>query len=702
MQQNHPFLNPSFVPEWSGLKAEHVVPDVERALEAGSRALAAIEAVPDGRETLANTFIALEDASEIVSRPWRRVTHLNAVNDHPELRKAHRKALPGVSAFFSAIPLNPVLYRKLRNFRDSPACQKLDAVEKRFVEETLADFEDSGAALNDPTRQRLQAIEADLAEKTRAFSEHVLDSTNAFEKIVDSHEELAGLPASILEAARLNALEHGHGTPENPKYRFTLHAPSLIPAIRFLESDSLRKELFEAHTRIAHYGEFENEGLIREIIALRNEKARLLGKSCFPDWVLSRRMARSGAEALAFVEDLHAKTKEAFDRENEELVRFKADQTGAPPQALNPWETAFWAEKLRRSTYDFDEEAVRPYFPLPSVTRGLFSLVEQVFGIRVEEQTDPKPDTWHPSVQVYTVADARNGRHLGSFYADWFPRESKRGGAWMADLHTGRREPDGRISPHLGFIGGNLTPPVGNKPALLNHREVETVFHEFGHLMHHILSEVGIRSLSGTNVAWDFVELPSQIMENWCWERESLDLFARHYESGETIPEELFQKMKQSRNFGAARFQMRQLCLGKMDLALHLEFDPQGGTDLDAFIQQETQDYMPPSPVRYPSMVRSFEHLFAHATGYASGYYSYKWAEVLDADAFTRFAADGIMNPDTGMAFRSCILARGNADRPDVLFKDFMGRDPDPSALLLRLGLQQAGAENPYSSRRTR
>ncbi|HKJ90911.1 MAG TPA: M3 family metallopeptidase, partial [Oceanipulchritudo sp.] len=375
MQSNHPFLNLSFVPQWSALKAGNVVSDIEKALADGSCALEAIEAVPNGEETLRNTFIALEDASEIVSRPWRRVTHLNSVDDHPELREAHRKALPGVSAFFSAIPLNPALYRKLRNFRDSPAFAKLEAVEKRFVEETLTDFEDSGAALEDSTRKRLQAIEAELAEKTRSFSEHVLDSTNAFEKIVDSASELSGLPASNLEAARLDALEHGHGTPENPKYRFTLHAPSLIPAIRFLESDSLRRELFEAHTRVAHYGEFENEGLIREIITLRNEKARLLGKACFPDWVLSRRMARSGSEALAFVEDLHNKTKGAFDRENEELIRFKADQTGAQAGSLNPWETAFWSEKLRRSTYAFDEQAVRPYFPLPSVTRGLFSLV---------------------------------------------------------------------------------------------------------------------------------------------------------------------------------------------------------------------------------------------------------------------------------------------------------------------------------------
>jgi oligopeptidase A len=689
MTEKHPFLDTAFAPRWSDLTADHVVGDIEKAIDQGSAALKAIEAIPDGGETLENTFLALEAAGDKVAEPWSRVSHLDSVNDHPALREAHKAVLPKVSAFFSAIPLNPRLYRKLRQFSDSPTAKGLAPIEARFVRETLKDFEDAGANLDDPTRQRLQAIEAELAEKTKAFSEHVLDSTNAFERIVEERDQLAGLPESQIESARLNALEKGYGSEEAPAYRFTLHAPSLIPALRFLESDSLRRELFEAHTRIAHYGEYENETLIREIIALRNEKARLLGRDLFPDWVLSRRMAKSGREALAFVEDLHRKTKPAFDQENEELMRFKAEQTGAQTAPLAPWEFAYWSEKLRQATFDFDEEALRPYFPLPSVMNGLFALVERLFGIQVKEQTDPRPDTWHPSVQFYNIHDTATGRHLGSFYADWFPRESKRGGAWMNPIRTGGKDLDGVLKPNLGFVGGNLTPPVGNKPALLTHREVETVFHEFGHLLHHVLSEVGIRSLSGTNVAWDFVELPSQIMENWCWERESLDLFARHYETGEPIPEELFRKLCATRTFGAARMQMRQLFLGKLDLALHLRFDP-AADDLDAFIDAETADYRAPTTIDYPSLVRGFEHLFSDGTGYAAGYYSYKWAEVLDADAFSRFASEGIMNPETGMAFRRTVLSRGNADLPESLFRDFMGREPDPEALLVRLGLKSA------------
>jgi len=688
MDNTHPFLDPAFTPPWSRLTADHVVPDLRHAISLAKDKLAAIENLPDEKASLENTFFALEKATESVSEAWSKVSHLDAVNDHPELRKAHRDILPEVTAFFSAIPLNPKLYGKLKAASERVDTAALTPVRKRFIEETLKDFEDAGASLDDPTRQRLQEIEARLAETTKAFSEHVLDSTNAFERLVTDKKELAGLPESLIEAARANALEKGYGTEDAPQYRFTLHAPSFVPAMRFLDSDALRRDLYQAFTRIAHEGDFENEPLIREILTLRQEKAKLLGRELFSDWVLSRRMAKTSEQALAFVEDLYAKTKPAFDRKNEELMRFKAEQTGQPVSPLAPWETAYWSEKLRQATYDFEEEALRPYFPVESVMTGLFDLTESLFGIRVKQITDPAPDTWHPSVTFYRIEDAADGRHLGSFYADWFPRESKRSGAWMAPLRSGGLDPSGQPEPHLGFIAGNMSPPVGGKPALLTHDEVETVFHEFGHLLHHILSEVEIKSLSGTSVAWDFVELPSQIMENWCWERESLDLFARHYETGETIPEELFAKLKASRTFSAARLQMRQLFFGKLDLALHMRFDPQADVDLDAFIESETEGYVPPSTEKPPSIVRSFQHLFSDGTGYASGYYSYKWAEVLDADAFSRFAAEGILKPETGKAFRSTILARGNSEEPEALFRAFMGRDPDPEALLVRLGLK--------------
>ncbi|MEX0325605.1 MAG: M3 family metallopeptidase [Puniceicoccaceae bacterium] len=687
MHSENLLLDNSFHVPWSKLTADLVEPGMDEAIQQGTAGLEAIKAIPDGEETFENTFVALEKASDKVSEPWHKVNHLTAVNDHAELRAAHLAALPKVSAFFADIPLDQDLYRKLKNFAATDAAKALDAVEARFVEETLHDFEDSGANLPDATRDRLREIESILAEKTKTFSDNVLDSTNAFERIVDSVEQLAGLPESFVEGARLDALKKGIGTEEEPKYRFTLHAPSFIPVMRFVDDDGLRRELLEAYLEVGHSGKFENEPLIREILALRTEKAKLLGKNIFPDWVLSRRMAKSGQRALAFVEDLQQKTKPAFDREVVELQEFKAAHTGGEPDPLNQWEVAYWSEKRRKEHYDFDEEVLRPYFPMESVMTGMFKLVERIFGITVKEVTDPKPDTWHPEVQLFAIHDSADGRHLGSFYTDWYPRESKRSGAWMSFMITGEPMEDGTLSPHLGQIAGNLTPPVGDKPALLNHSDVETVFHEFGHLLHHLLSEVKIPSLAGVNVAWDFVELPSQIMENWCWERESLDLFARHYETGETIPEDLFQKMKTCRNLGAARMQMRQLSLGKMDLALHMEFDPGNGADMDAFIKDSLNGYLPPVNVELNSGIRSFGHLFSDATGYAAGYYSYKWAEVLDADAFTRFAKEGILNQETGLAFRKSVLAMGNAKDPAVLFRDFMGRDPDPDALLRRLDL---------------
>jgi oligopeptidase A len=691
MTSDIPLLDSSFDIQWSRITADQIAPAMEQVIQEANAAIDAICAIPEGDETFENTFMALEELTEAVSIPWNKVDHLTAVNDHPELRAAHLEALPKVTAFFADIPLNQALYGKLKQFAAKGDLDTLDAVEKRFLNETLQDFEDAGANQPEDIRKRLKEIESELAEKTKAFSDRVLDSTNAYERIVDTVEELSGLPEAFIEAAKLDALSRGHGSEDAPKYRFTLQMPSFIPVMRFLDNDGIRKELFEAFTRVGHYGEYENEGLIREILALRKEKANLLGREIFPDWVLSRRMAKNGKQALAFVEDLKEKTLPAFERETQELMAYKAEATGGEQAPLNQWEIGYWAEKLRKERYDFDEEALRPYFPMESVMNGMFKLVEQIFGITVSEVADPAPDTWHPEVKVYEVKNLSDGRHLGSFYTDWYPREPKRGGAWMSHMLTGKPQADGHLSPHLGQIAGNLTPPVGDKPALLNHSDVETVFHEFGHLLHHLLSEVKIPSLAGTSVAWDFVELPSQIMENWCWERESLDLFARHYETGEAIPEDLFEKMQKARNFGSARFQMRQLAFGKMDLALHMSFDSEAENDIDGFIKGSLDGYLPPVNVDYPSNIRGFGHLFSDGTGYASGYYSYKWAEVLDADAFTRFTSEGIMNPETGMAFRSAVLAMGNADEPENLFRTFMGRDPDPDALLKRLGLLAAG-----------
>jgi oligopeptidase A len=393
-------------------------------------------------------------------------------------------------------------------------------------------------------------------------------------------------------------------------------------------------------------------------------------------------MAKSGAKALGFLRDLQAQTVEAFHHEIEQLELYRAQPNGER-RRLDPWEVGYWAEKQRAAEFDFNEEQLRPYFPLESVLNGLFELVQRLYGIAIVET--PGQPVWHADVKYYEVRDA-DGGVLGGFYADWFPRETKRGGAWMGAFLTGHAI-DGVWRPHVGVMCGNVTPPLADRPALLSHRDVETVFHEFGHLMHHCLSRVEVRSLAGTSVAWDFVELPSQIMENWCWERAALDLFARHWKTGERLPDVLFDKVRRARTFRAASSQMRQLGFATVDLSLHMLYDPARDGSPVEYANRILQEFSTaPLPEGY-AMIAAFTHLFADPVGYGAGYYSYKWAEVLDADAFTRFLSQGIFSREVGLEFRRQILERGDSEDPAELFRCFMGRDPDPSALLRRLGL---------------
>jgi oligopeptidase A len=456
-----------------------------------------------------------------------------------------------------------------------------------------------------------------------------------------------------------------------------------VAALTYLDDRAIRQQLWEASNRRGTREPFDNRGLLQEILRLRREKARLLGYRDFADLVLEERMARTGAQAQAFVEDLRKKTEPFFRRENESLQALGQEHGY---ERIEPWDIGYLAEKQRQALYDFDEEELRPYFPLDRVVAGMFDIFSRVLGIRVIEEQGIA--AWDARVKYYRVEDAGNSSVLGYFYADWFPRENKRGGAWMDAFLSGYPE-KGR--PHVGLICGNLTPPTEDAPSLLTHREVETVFHEFGHLLHHTLSLVPVRSLSGTSVPWDFVELPSQIMENWCIEREALDLFARHYQSGEVIPEDLFQKMRRAQTFRSANAQMRQLGFGAVDLMLHREYDPVRDGDVMKYARGILAKFAPaPLPGDY-GMIASFTHLFASPVAYGAGYYSYKWAEVLDADAFTRFRSEGVFNERTGRDFRHTILERGDSEEPSELYRRFMGRDPDAKALLERSGLVPVG-----------
>jgi len=685
MGNENGFLSSEKLVDWQQLTPDRVERDIEQALEQAKADIEAVCQVSAMNADFENTFLALEKAGDSLSRAWGRVGHLTSVNDSKELREAYNQMLPKVTEFNSGIPLNARLWQALKNFAGKPEAAELQGIEKRLFEETVADFEQAGANLDTSSKQRLEEINKELAQKTQKYSENVLDATNAYELIIEDETRLKGLPESARAGALQSARSKELGSDEKPVWRFTLHAPSIMPVLKFAGDESLRRELYEASASVGGADPYDNTELIREILKLRAEKAALLGKDNFADNALQRRMAKSGQAALDFVEDLHRKTKEAFDREIDELERFVAEETGQERERLEPWNASYWAEKLRQRKYDFDEEALRPYFPIDRVLSGMFEIAERLFAVEIRERSGAS--VWHEDVKVYDLLDT-SGELLGYFYADWHPREEKRGGAWMNFLDTGAPgAANAEREPHIGLICGNLTSPIGDKAALLTHYEVETVFHEFGHLLHHLLSDVEIKSLAGVNVAWDFVELPSQIMENWCWNRDSLDLFARHHETGEAIPEELFQKMQAARNFNAAIAMMRQLALGKMDLELHLNPEKYYEGDLDELLREEIDDYSIPFKTKAPTVVRRFSHLFSSPVGYAAGYYSYKWAEVLDADAFTRFAKEGVFNRETGMAFRECVLSKGNSEDPMELFKRFMGREPEPEALLVRSGL---------------
>ena len=696
------FLDDAFLPDWSRLTADRAEPDIRTALEGARRRLEAFKAQDRSRLTYASVLLGLETVTRELDRAWGLLSHLDSVLNSPDLRKAYNALLPEITAFYTSISLDPGVWAVLKAYAASPEAASLAGVRRRFLDETVAGFVEGGADLPEDRKTRLAAVNARLAEVAQRYSENVLDSTNAWELVVEDAARLRGLPESALAAARQSAAAKGKAG-----WRFTLHAPSLIPLLTYAEDDALRREAWEASAAIGHRAPHDNTPLVAELLALRQEKAALLGKAHFPDFVLARRMAREGARALRFVEDLHARVRDRFAAETAELEAYRAARAGDAVRPLHPWEFGLWAERLRKEHCGFDDEALRPWFPVDGVVNGMFALFGGLMGFRVlgRDTVHADPSTgvravvpasgeraegspvpvWHPEVRFYELWDGP--RHLGSFYTDWFPRESKRGGAWMNFLRTGGPRPDGSFAPHLGLMCGNFTPPVAGRQALLTHDEVTTVFHEFGHLLHHLLCEVEVESLAGTRVAWDFVELPSQILENWCWYRESLDTFARHHETGAPLPDDLLAKLDAAATFRAATACMRQLAFGKLDLDLHLRAAEGALIDLDRHWNETMREWTSRTTQPVPAMARRFTHLFGDATGYASGYYSYKWAEVLDADAFGRFRKEGLLNPETGRAFRRAVLARGNDTPPEALFREFMGRDPDPEALLVRDGL---------------
>lgn len=694
----HPFLADHFHIRWSTLVPSAVEADIRHALAIAKQNIETICQQDPAELTYENTYGALEKANELLDRGWGRLNHLDSVNSNPAQREALNLMLPEVSDFYSSIALNARLWAALKTFGTSSAAQKLDAVRKRHVTETMNEFVLAGADLPEDQKKRVAEVDAELAKFTQEYSEHVLDSTNAWELIIEDETKLTGLPESAKAAALANARSKGIGSDEKPAWRFTLQQTSTTPVFQHLLDDDIRRQVWEGSMSVGRVGEHDNTQLVWRILELRAEKAKILGHDHFADLTLVNRMAKNGETALKFVEDLHTRVYPAATAEYKQLSAYKAAKSQQPIDDLQPWESSFWAEQQRKEHYDFDDEALRPYFPIEGVMAGMFEIASRLFGISMVEREvvyyapgtrpadagDDVIEVWHPEVKFYEIHDSKTGKHLGSFYTDWHPREPKRGGAWMNSLRTGAPG-----EPHLGLMVGNMTPAVNGKPALFTHSEVETVFHEFGHLLHGLLSDVPVKSLAGTNVPWDWVELPSQIMENFCWERETLDLFARHHETEAPIPDDLFAKMKAAQNYFGGNAFLRQLAFGKIDLELHIHLDRYRGRDLDEVDSEILAKYHAPLKTRGPSMARRFLHLFSNPTGYAAGYYSYKWSEVLDADAFTRFKKEGVLNSSTGLAFREHILSKGNSRPVDELYRAFMGRDPELDPLLVRSGLAE-------------
>lgn len=665
----NPLLTVSFDVPFDHIKAEHVEPAITELLARSELALDAVEQAP---RTYAGTLGALETATEQLDLAMNIVEHLEGVATTPELREAYNAVLPAVSSFSSSISLREPLYRALVEFEATPEAAALDTTRKRLLSKTLADFRRQGVQLSPADKDKLKDIDRELSMVTTRFSQNVLDATNAFELVLEDESRLAGLPESARVAAREAAEAKG-----KQGYRFTLQAPSVMGVLTYADDAELRQAIWLAFNARGTAGELDNRPLVGKILQLRRERSKLLGFQHFADLVTDDRMAQNGDNAKRFIEDLTEKSLAAFEREKQELADFAASLGAKLP--LAPWDVGYYVEKLRKARFELDEEELRAYFPAERALQGAFDVAERLYGVKIVPLSGVP--VWDPSVTTHEIRD-ESGARLGVFHVDLYPRENKRGGAWMHGLLASVPP-----SPNLAVFCCNSSPPSGGKPSLLLHRDVETLFHEFGHLLHHCLSRVSVRSLAGTRVVQDFVELPSQIMENWCSEQDALNLFAQHYETRAPLPEALLERLRATRTFRAASMQMRQLGFAAVDLALHIDYDPSKDGDVMDYGNRILQRYAASELPRDYGMLAGFSHLFSHPVGYAAGYYSYKWAEVLDADAFGRFKREGIFNPQVGRAFRDAILAQGDARDPMDLFVTFMGRKPDPQALLVRQGL---------------
>lgn len=657
--------------EFGTLSHEHFIPALDHAIKLANENIEKIKS--QSEPNFENVIVAAETATDelnIVTETFYALYGAQCTDEISAIAEEFNNKLTG---FYSDLSLDEGLFAKIKPIYENAESLNLDTEDKKILENMYLDMTRNGALLNDTDKEVLREIDQKMSKLELDYSENARNATNAYELIIEDESRLKGLPQSALDAAALSAKEKGH----EGKWRFTLDFPSYFPLVQNCDDRELRAEIWKARSEVGAGGDFDNREIIKEIIKLRKERAKLLGYADHPSYTLSRRMAGNAKSVLGFLDNIFTKAKPFADKEFKKLQDLKEELTG--DRDLRSYDGAYFSEKLRKKELDFDDEILRPYFKLENVLNGAFTVAEKLFGITFKERTDIA--TYHPEVKTYEVVD-KNGEFVGLFYGDYFPRKEKRSGAWMTVFRNSGLQ-FGEVKRPFVCNVCNLTKPTEDKPSLLTLDEVRTIFHELGHGLHGLLSQTKYRSISGTNVYWDFVELPSQVLENWLTEKECLSLFAKHYETGEVIPDELIEKVKQSGQFLEGMATVRQLWLGNLDMAWHLA-DPESVSDVREFEKQATEKFQI-YPLEAGGIVSTnFGHIFSG--GYSSGYYSYKWAEVLDADAFAYFKENGIFNAEIGQKFKQEILEKGGSEDPMVLYKRFRGAEPNPDALMERCG----------------
>lgn len=682
MTANNPLLQDFDLPPYSQIKPEHVEPAVEQILADSRVAIAELLERQQANPSWDGLVLALDELGARLGRAWSPVSHLNAVCNSAELRAAYEACLPKLSEYWTEMGQNKPLFQAYEALAQSPQAATFDVAQTTILEHALRDFRLSGIDLPAEQQKRYGEIQMRLSELTSRFSNQLLDATQAWTKQVTDEALLVGLTdsakAQMQQAAQAKGLDG---------WLITLEFPSYYAVMTYADDRALREEVYAAYcTRASdqgpNAGQNDNGPLMSEILDLRQELARLLGFAHYSELSLASKMAESTDQVLSFLRDLAVRSKPFAEQDLAELKAFAAEQGLCD---LQSWDVGYYSEKLRQQRYSISQEEVRAWFPVDKVLNGLFAIVQKLYGIQIRELHDF--DTWHPDVRLFEISE--HGEHVGRFFFDLYARANKRGGAWMDGARDKRRDASGKLIAPVANLVCNFTPPVGGKPALLTHDEVTTLFHEFGHGLHHLLTRVEHAGASGINgVAWDAVELPSQFMENWCWEPEGLALISGHHETGEALPQAMLDKMLAAKNFQSGLMMVRQLEFSLFDFELHATHgDGRSVLDVLEGVRSEVSVMRPPA---YNRFANGFAHIFAG--GYAAGYYSYKWAEVLSADAFSRFEEEGVFNSATGSAFREAILARGGSQAPMVLFVDFRGREPSIDALLRHLGLSQEAA----------